>query len=60
MGEQTIIFVPITSVLQQTKRGLFFASLQHLADMFTSDILAPLKLLQFVRLKFIPLTYLVS
>ena len=35
MGEQTIIVVPITSVLQQTKKGLFSASLQHLADTFT-------------------------
>jgi len=38
MGEQIIIFVSITSNLQQTKKRLFSASLQHLADMFTSEI----------------------
>ena len=38
MGEQIIIFVPITSDLQQTKKGLFSANLQHLADMFTSEM----------------------
>ena len=52
------MFVPITFVLQQTKKGLFSASLQHLLDTFTSEILAPLKLSQFVKLKFIP--FLVS
>ena len=38
MGEQTIIVVPMTSVLKQTKKGLFSASLQHLADTFTSEM----------------------
>ena len=58
MGEQAIIFVPLTSILQQAKKRLFSAGLQHLADMFTSGILATLKWFPFVRLKFIP--YVVS
>ena len=58
MEEQTIMFVQITFVLRQTKKRFFSASLKHLADTFTSEILATLKLLQFVRFKFIP--YLVS
>ena len=60
MEEQVIISVPLSLVSGQAKKGLFSASLRHLADMFTSEILATIKLSHFVRLKSIPLPYLVS
>ena len=60
MEEQAIIFVPLMVFLGQAEKGSFSASLQHLADMFTSEFLATIKLSHFVRLKFILLTYIVS
>ena len=60
MKEQAIIFVPLSVFLGQAKKGLFSASPQHLADMFTSEFLATIKLSLFARLKFILLTYIVS
>ena len=60
LEEQAIIFVPLTLILGQEKKGLFSANLQQMEDMFISVFLAILKLSQFVKLKFIPLTYGVS
>ena len=60
MEVQAIVFVTLTLILGQAKKGSFSASPQHLADMFMSEFLATIKLSHFARLKFILLTYIVS
>lgn len=59
MGEQAIIFVLVACVLQKASKRLFYVSQEHLADTFTSEEMSS-ELLQCVRLKFIPLIYIVS